>query len=77
MGERRFGEWLKGNVDWALSRDRYWGTPLPAWVCDADRDHVEWLGSFAELAEKAGPLGDDFDPHRPFIDAFEWPCHWA
>ncbi|MBT8338067.1 MAG: isoleucine--tRNA ligase [Gemmatimonadetes bacterium] len=74
VGEKRFGEWLKGNVDWALSRDRYWGTPLPGWVCDADPDHVEWLGSFAELEERVGPLGDDFDPHRPFIDEFTWEC---
>lgn len=73
-GEKRFGEWLKGNVDWALSRDRYWGTPLPAWVCDTDPDHVEWLGSFAELAERVGDLGEDFDPHRPFIDAYGWDC---
>jgi isoleucyl-tRNA synthetase len=74
VGEKRFGEWLRGNVDWALSRDRYWGTPLPAWVCEADPDHVTWVGSFAELAEHAGPLGDDFDPHRPFIDDVTWTC---
>jgi isoleucyl-tRNA synthetase len=74
VGEKRFGEWLRGNVDWALSRDRYWGTPLPAWVCESDPDHVTWIGSFAELAEHAGPLGDDFDPHRPFIDEITWSC---
>ncbi len=74
VGEKRFGEWLRGNVDWALSRDRFWGTPLPAWVCDADDEHVVWLGSFAELADRAGPLGEDFDPHRPFIDEFTWDC---
>jgi len=74
VGEKRFGEWLEGNVDWALSRDRYWGTPLPAWVCDADAEHVEWIGGFEELAERAGELPEDFDPHRPGIDEVEWGC---
>ena len=74
IGENRFGEWLRGNVDWALSRDRYWGTPLPVWVCDVDRDHLHWIGSLAELGEAAGGLPDDFDPHRPFIDDITWPC---
>ena len=74
VGEKRFGEWLRGNVDWALSRDRYWGTPLPVWVCRQDRTHVRWIGSFAELAEAAGGLPDGFDPHRPFIDEIRWTC---
>jgi isoleucyl-tRNA synthetase len=74
VGEGRMGEWLKGNVDWALSRDRYWGTPLPVWVCDAQDDHLEWIGSFEELAKHAGPLGDGFDPHRPYIDEHTWSC---
>ena len=74
VGEKRFGEWLRGNVDWALSRDRYWGTPLPVWVCREDREHVRWIGSVAELAEAGGGLPDDFDPHRPFIDEVTFAC---
>ncbi len=74
-GAGRFGEWLTNNVDWALSRDRYWGTPLPIWVCDADDAHREAVGSYARLAERWGkPLAAAFDPHKPFIDEYTWPC---
>ena len=75
VGAGRFGEWLENNVDWALSRDRYWGTPLPVWVCEQDASHVEVIGSYAQLGEWWGrPLPGDFDPHKPFIDRFTWSC---
>ncbi|MEP7175082.1 MAG: isoleucine--tRNA ligase [Gemmatimonadales bacterium] len=75
VGAGRFGEWLENNVDWALSRDRYWGTPLPVWICDRDPAHVDVVGSYAELAERWGqPLPAGFDPHKPFIDTYAWPC---
>ena len=75
MGERRFGEWLTNNIDWALSRDRYWGTPLPIWVCDRNGQHTVAISSYSALADRLGrPLPPDFDPHKPFIDRYEWPC---
>ena len=75
VGAGRFGEWLENNVDWALSRDRYWGTPLPAWRCERDASHVAVVGSFTELAGLAGgALPQPFDPHKPFIDELTFDC---
>ncbi|HWC73527.1 MAG TPA: isoleucine--tRNA ligase, partial [Gemmatimonadales bacterium] len=75
VGTGRFGEWLENNVDWALSRDRYWGTPLNVWECDEDHNHRELIGSYTELAERWGKaLPEHFDPHKPYIDTYSWPC---
>ncbi len=66
----RFGDWLSNNVDWALSRERYWGTPLPVWRCEEGHTHT--IGSFAELEQRSGQTLADH--HRPYVDDVVLPC---
>jgi isoleucyl-tRNA synthetase len=68
----RFGDWLANNVDWALSRARYWGTPLPLWRCP--EGHVTAVESLADLSARAGRDLSGLDPHRPFVDEVELAC---
>jgi isoleucyl-tRNA synthetase len=68
----RYGDWLENNVDWALSRERYWGTPLPIWRCG--RKHATVVGSLRELSDLAGADVGAVDPHRPQIDEITIPC---
>jgi isoleucyl-tRNA synthetase len=72
----RFGDWLENNVDWALSRERYWGTPLPVWECESGELHFDCVGSLAELKSKPGVSGlkEPLDLHRPFVDEITYTC---
>ena len=68
----RYGDWLNNNIDWALSRNRYWGTPLPIWRCE-DK-HEVCVDSLAELGALAGQELSNLDPHRPFVDDITFAC---
>ena len=72
----RFGDWLKNNVDWALSRERYWGTPVNIWRCDKFYEHVECIGSIKELRNKPDIAGveESLDLHRPYVDQITFSC---
>ena len=68
----RYGDWLNNNIDWAISRNRYWGTPLPIWRCE--NKHEICVGSLAELGQLSGTDLSKSDPHRPFVDDITFKC---
>jgi isoleucyl-tRNA synthetase len=70
--EGRYGDWLNNNIDWALSRNRFWGTPLPIWRCE--NKHEICIDSLKELGELAGQELSNLDPHRPFVDDITFAC---
>ena len=73
VGEKRFGNWLENVNDWAISRNRYWGTPIPIWRCECG--HLECIGSRAELVEKAQEdITEDIEMHRPYVDDVHLTC---
>ncbi len=72
LGKKRFGDWLKNVQDWGLSRNRYWGTPLPVWQCP--NGHMHAIGSIEELKSMSDNCPDDIELHRPYIDAVTIKC---
>ncbi len=68
----RYGDWLTNNIDWALSRNRYWGTPLPIWRCE--NKHEVCVDSLKELGALSGQELSAMDPHRPFVDDITFAC---